>query len=214
MHKISQKDLLSEGFWDKFQSVGRQVKDVAKTYGGVIAPEIVDPLKKGIDFLRSSRKSRKRAGMSATELAMEHIMEDGFHPLEKAKIKWNPKMNTDDTYTGNVMVGELELDNAGNPKLGRKFASDKSNYIFKFDPMTREVKTVRRPERHLATNQEEIGNALENAGYDAVGRITIQQHRQDGTIIGTTQILHNGGKVPITFSYNPENSDIKILSGI
>lgn len=209
--KISQADLLSEGFWDKF----RQVGEFGKAVGNVVAPEIADPIKKGVEWMRGTRKNIKRAGMTKDELAMEHIMEDGFFPLPNEKVKWNPKQNTDETYTGNVKVGELEIDpQSGQPKLGRKFAQDKSNYIFKFHPETREIKVVRRPERHLATNQEEIGNSLENAGHDVVGRITIQQHRQDGTIIGSTQILHNGGKVPITFSYNPDNSSIKILSGI
>ena len=151
MHKISQKDLLSEGFWDKFTSVGRQVKDIAKTYGGVIAPEIVDPLKKGIDFLRSSRKSRKRAGMTKDELAWEQIVEDGYFPHSK-KMRWKGKPNSDDTITGSVDVSELEHDDqTGEPIAGRPYQRDKSKYIFKFDPNTREIKTLRRPRRDQAT---------------------------------------------------------------
>jgi hypothetical protein len=161
MHKLSQKELLKEGFWDKFNYSNiakplRVGKQIMKSVGSVVAPEFVNPILKTKEWFKNLKKDTKRAAMSKTEIAIEHIMEDGFYPLGNEKMRWNPKKNTDNTITGKVKVGELEINPVtGNPELGRTFAPDKSNYIFKFDPETRDIKTIRRPYRHLATDKSE-----------------------------------------------------------
>lgn len=147
MHKISQREILTEGFWDKF----RQVGELTKSIGNVVAPEISDPIQKGTEWMRTTKKNIKRAGMTMDELAWEQIIEDGYFPHSK-KMRWKKKKNSDDTVTGSVDVSELEHDDqTGEPIAGRPYQRDKSKYIFKFDPNTREIKTLRRPRRDQAT---------------------------------------------------------------
>jgi hypothetical protein len=161
MYKISQKELLEEGFWDKFPntaSFGRQVKDVFKTYGSVLAPEIADPIKKGVEFMRGARKSRKRAGLTEDELVREELIENGYYPFDdKTKIRWatdkltgQKKKNTDDTYTGAIKVGQLGYDNNGQPFKEADYNDPlKSLVTFKLHPKTREFKIIQHPNRTI-----------------------------------------------------------------
>jgi hypothetical protein len=200
MYKISQREILSEGFWHEFSEkpAARNVAKVGSwvsSIGSVVAPEIADPLKKGVDWMRSSKEKSKRAGMSKDQISMEYIMEDGFFPNPPdSKIRWNKKQNADGTYTGTIKVGELENDvTTGEPKLGRTFAIDKSTYIFKFNPKDRTAKRVKGPERHLATSHDEIMDALEQAGHDVVRRLQHITTRPNGTITGTASIRDSSG---------------------
>jgi len=68
MHKISQRELLSEGFWNQFSSVARRVGETGKAIGSVVAPEIADPIKKGHEWLKTTKKNVKRAGMTRYEI--------------------------------------------------------------------------------------------------------------------------------------------------
>jgi hypothetical protein len=158
MSKISQKELLEEGFWDSFSNskigrIGSQIGEFGKSVANVVTPEITDPLKKGSEWLKNTKKNVKRAGMNRDQLAWEQIVEDGYYPLSD-KMRWKNKANSDGTSTGSVDVAELDHDlNTGEPVAGRPYQSDKSKYIFKFDPSTRDIKTLRRPRRDQATGR-------------------------------------------------------------
>jgi hypothetical protein len=152
MYKISQKNLLEEGFWKQFASTARQVGETGKAIGNVVAPEIADPIKKGYDWLKTTKKNVKRAGMTSSEIVKEQIIESGFHPHQdrngvESKIKWGKK-NTDGTITGSLKVGELGYNDDGEPKMAAEFQNIlKSDVIFRYDPDTRDIKIVRAPYR-------------------------------------------------------------------
>ena len=159
-NKISQKELLEEGFWDKFPntaSFGRQVKDVFKTYGSVLAPEIADPIKKGVEFMRGARKSRRRAGMTEDELVKEELIENGYYPFDdNTKIQWatnkltgRKKINNDDTYTGAIKVGQLGYKD-GQPFKEADYNDPLKRLVtFKLHPKTREFKIIQHPNRTI-----------------------------------------------------------------
>lgn len=158
MSKISQKELLSEGFWDKFTSIGRQAKDFGKSVGNLVAPEIADPLNKGIEWLRNTRKSRKRAGLSIEELIKEELISNGYYPYkgEEGKIRWARtktgilKKNTDDTNTGSVQVGAVGYTDKGIPYMEAEYSDPlKRNVTFTIHPKTREFKIINHPFRNL-----------------------------------------------------------------
>ena len=205
MRKISQRELLSEGFWDAYGKATEKLRtkfpktamaaSLAGSVADVVAPEIMQPFRKQKEWRGAAYEKAKRAGMTQDEISMEYIMEDGFFPNPPdSKIRWNSKRNSDGTYTGTIKVGELENDpNTGEPKLGRTFATDKSTYIFKFNPKDRTAKRVKGPERHLATSHDEIMDALEQAGHDVMRRLKNLFTKPNGTITGVANIRDNSG---------------------
>lgn len=161
MYKISQKELLEEGFWNNFKNkiadskiarVGKQVGELTKSVANVVAPEITDPLRKAGEWVKSTKKAVKRAGMTSDEIVKEQIIESGFHPHQdkngvESKIKWGKK-NTDGTITGSIKVGELGYRNDGEPFMAAEFQNIlKSNVIFRYDPDKKDIKIVRAPYR-------------------------------------------------------------------
>jgi len=217
-NKISQKNLLEERFWNDFTQnpTSRKVAKVASWMGSIadtVAPEIMNPVRKGQEWLRNTKEKGQRAGMTKDEIAMEYIMEDGFFPNPPDnKIRWNSKRNSDGTYTGTIKVGELENDpTTGEPKLGRTFANDKSTYILKFNPKDRTAKRIKGPERHLATSHDEIMDALEKAGHDVVSRLQHITTRPNGTITGIVNIRDSSGKTKKhNFVYDTNTDQVTI----
>lgn len=220
-NKISQKELLNEGFWDAFGKAKERLREkfpkttqlasLAGSVADVVAPEIMQPWRKQKEWRDSASEKAKRASMTQNEITMDYIHEDGFHELQDQKLQWNPKRNADGTYTATIKVGELVNDETtGKPKLGRTFSSDKSTYIVKFDPKTRTAKRVKGPERHLASSHEQIRHALEDAGHDVVGTLTQLVTNRDGTITGFAKIKINGHQTQKTFVYDPSTENVTI----
>lgn len=171
MHKITQKELLSEGFWNQFASIGRQAKDQIKSFGNLVAPEIADPLNKGIDWLRNTRKSRKRAGLSIEELIKEELIANGYFPYkgEEGKIRWarnkagTLKKNTDDTNTGSIQVGAVGYDDKGQPYMEAEYSDPlKRNVTFTIHPKTREFKIINHPFRNLKVEKPDDDQSQNN----------------------------------------------------
>ena len=157
MSKISQKELLSEGFWDKFDPAPayRQAKSLVKDVSKVVAPEIYDPISKGKDWLKNFKKNFKRAAMSVEEIVKEQLIENGYYPLtddkgNEAQIRWGSK-NSDDTKNGVISVGKVGFDESGNPYMAATFADPtrggkRSNeLVFTYDEDTKNVKITRAP---------------------------------------------------------------------
>jgi hypothetical protein len=214
MYKLNQKQLLEKNFWDSFKPALKQGIQLGKSVAKVVAPEIYNPIKATKDWFKQTKTDVKRAGMTKDQIALEYIMEDGFYPLDTPpKINWGSK-NTDGTITGNIKVGELEIDpNTNQPKLGRKFSPDKSNYILRYNTGDSSIKVIRRPERHLATSHEEIRDALEANGYDVISKITINQTLGDNSIIARAKVKDKNDRNRvklINFKYLPDGS-INIL---
>jgi hypothetical protein len=224
-NKISQKELLSEGFWDAFGKAKEKLREkfprttrlasLAGSVADVVAPEIMQPIRKQKEWRDSASEKAKRASMTQDQITLDYIHEDGFHEERGEKLNWNPKRNADGTYTATIKVGELVNDpQTGDPKLGRTFSADKSTYIVKFDPKNRTAKRVRGPDRQLASSTDQIRYALEDAGYNTVGGIKITGNNRDGTINVDAYILTNiGGNQQRTlqhFIYNPSTEQVSI----
>ena len=159
MSNIKQKELLSEGFWDKFGAVKRIGQEAIKQIGSVVAPEIAEPIKKGTEKMRDISKNIKRAAKTIDQIVKEQIIESGYFPYEK--IKWSKnnrggfKKNSDGSYTGTVMVAELDYDEKGQPTIGSKYQDPKkANLIFNYKPEDKSVKIVKSPHRHLSKEDE------------------------------------------------------------
>lgn len=221
MYKISQKELLSEGFWDKFSNspIVRKVAKAASVAGSIanaIAPEFANPINKSRDWLKNAREKANRAGMTRDEISLEYIKEDGFFPNPKeATIRWNNKKNADGTFNGTIKVGELENDETtGEPKLGRTYAPDKSTYILKFDPATRTAKRVRGPDRNLSTGYDEIRYAIQNLGYTVMTSLKPVTTQQNGNLTGSVNLKDSNNKIKkYNYEYDP-NTDIAIVTPI
>jgi hypothetical protein len=217
MHKISQREILSEGFWNDFTQhpASRKAAKVASWVGSVadtVAPEVMNPVRKGQEWLRNAKEKGQRAGMTKDEITIDYIMEDGFHPLPNQKLQWNPKQNADGTFTATIKVGELiNNDQTGKPELGRTFSPDKSTYIVKFNPKDRTAKRVKGPERHLASSHEEIRHALEDAGHDVVGTLTgLHADTRSGTVTGFAMIKISGTPTRKAFTYDTSTKQVTI----
>jgi hypothetical protein len=90
MSKITQKDLLQEGFWDNFSktSVGRNVNkaiEAGKQISSIVAPEIHDPIKKGVDKFRDVRASIAEAGKTIEEKIERWVKEQGNFAISEPK---------------------------------------------------------------------------------------------------------------------------------
>ena len=151
MPNISQKELLNELFWDKFPSSVRKGVEAVKQIGKVVAPEIADPISKGMEKMRDIRKNIKRAGMTSDENVVEQLMEFGLIPYKNEKVRWKKgARNPDGTITGSIKVGTLGYTDEGEPYMESEFSDPlKRDVIFKYDPKTRDVKIVRYPYRNL-----------------------------------------------------------------
>jgi len=96
MYKISQKNLLEEGFWDNFKksSIGRNINqaiEAGKQVASIVAPEVYDPIKKGVDKLRDVGASVKEAGKTIEEKIERWVKEQGnFAITEPRKIATYP----------------------------------------------------------------------------------------------------------------------------
>lgn len=221
MYKISQKELLSEGFWDKFSNspIVRKVAKAASVAGSIaniIAPEFTNPINKGRDWLKNTKEKANRAGMTRDQISLEYIKEDGFFPNPKdATIRWNNKRNADGTFNGTIRVGELENDETtGEPKLGRTYAPDKSTYILKFDPATRTAKRVRGPDRNLSTGYDEIRYAIQNLNYTVMSSLKPVTTQRNGNLTGLATLKDSAGVTKrYSYEYDP-NTDIATVTPI
>ena len=86
MRKITQKDLLNEGFWDRFSTpTTRQAWEAIKQVGNVVAPEIAQPLKNIVDKSRSMSAAIREAGKPMQERMANWILEQGKFMLKTPK---------------------------------------------------------------------------------------------------------------------------------
>ena len=75
MYKISQQELLSEGFWSKFGKLAKQGIETVKQVSSVVAPEIYDPISKSVNKLQDMGAAIKEAG-KPIELKIKRWVED------------------------------------------------------------------------------------------------------------------------------------------
>jgi hypothetical protein len=163
MEKITQQDLLTEGFWDKFnpKPAIKQGWEAMKQVSSVVAPEIHDPIKKTWDKAHDMKKNIKKAGKSVNDIVVSDLIQHGYYPYDpKNGIRWAKKKNgglktnDDGTLTGIIKVGSLGYDDQGQPKIETEFDNElKRDLTFTYDKRTRDVKVVNHPHKNLTVTQ-------------------------------------------------------------
>jgi len=143
-HRYTKRELLEEGFWDKFKSAGSKLYTAGKEITKVVAPEISDPLTKIRDKGREIGTKLRKAGATSDALAIERIKEDGYFP-DGNSVKWSKNRNTDGTINGVIQVSELDYAEDGSPTKGSPYKNP--NLIVQYDYKTKDIKIIKRPRR-------------------------------------------------------------------
>lgn len=86
MHKISQRELLDEGFWDKFGTKIKQGYQVAKEIGKVVLPKTSENLSKITTGTRAAQKRIGEAGQTLEERVQLWMDEQGRVPITPIKL--------------------------------------------------------------------------------------------------------------------------------
>lgn len=146
MSKISQKELLSEGFWDKFQksSIGRNVNkaiEAGKQVASIVAPEIHDPIKKGVDKFRDVKASIKEAGKTIEEKIERWVKEQGnFAITEPRKIATYP----DGKIHYSLRIAEKGVSAADNSEVaGRVYRNPSA--VVGYNPRDKQFSWINKP---------------------------------------------------------------------
>lgn len=146
MHKISQKNLLDEGFWNDFtkSSVRRNINkaiEAGKQVASIVAPEVYDPLKKGVDKFRDVAASVKEAGKTIEEKIDRWIKEQGnFAISEPQKIATYPDGKTH--YS--VRITEKGVSKVDNSEVaGRVYRNPSA--VVGYNPRDKQFSWVNKP---------------------------------------------------------------------
>jgi hypothetical protein len=142
--RITQKDLLSEGFWDNFKTVANGVKTTIGEVGKVVAPEIANPVTNIITRGREMKDKISKAFKNKNQNALDFLHDRGFFILPDEKIHWGGKGDN----VGVVQVGELDFSDDGTPKLGGLYNNPR--LVFQYDAPTKGFKIIKQPYRHTA----------------------------------------------------------------
>jgi len=101
---ITQKDLLSEGFWDAFKTGLKEV-------GKVVAPEIARPIQSAKEWGRKF-KSKVSTAKDPEARMINFLNDRGYHPFSKI----NKGKDMDGNIIFTTKVSALDYDEDGNPK--------------------------------------------------------------------------------------------------
>lgn len=144
---ITQKDLLSEGFWNNFKGVVKGVGAVAKEIGKTVLPQTA----KAIDDTANYGKKLKHAyirNSNFDKFLKNFIMDNGFYPISKP----NSHKSKDGHVIYILNVSELDYDQRGEPTPG---AGVYNGYAYKQPKMiiqksNDELKILKNPKRDSA----------------------------------------------------------------
>jgi hypothetical protein len=108
---ITQRDLLSEGFWSNFKgnlkSLGRGAMTAGREIGKVVAPEISRPLSAANQW-RWDFTKRVKAATDPMGAMKKFLIDNGYYPISKAKQAKSP--TEDGAILFRVRVSELDYD--------------------------------------------------------------------------------------------------------
>lgn len=113
----TQRQLLNENIWRRFRDspVGRTISqggEIINQVASVVAPELTEPVKRGMDRFADARKKITRAGKSYNELGIQALLKAGLYPLptpETAKIQWKRDEAEPEFEIGTIKVGRAEV---------------------------------------------------------------------------------------------------------
>jgi hypothetical protein len=116
MRKFSQRELLSEGFWDSFKNTVRGVSTFGAEMARKIAPEITDPLDKTEAWFRGT-KEKVDAARDPVGAVKSFLIDNGYFPIsdivphKKGKLQGSDKGKGGRNYIAKVV--ELEYGDDG-----------------------------------------------------------------------------------------------------
>jgi len=151
MRKFTQRELLSEGFWDSFKSAAiggaKGAMQAAKEVANVVAPEITEPFKKLKDWKKGATHRIKAAANPQQEV-LDYLFELGMMPLPGEKVRTGQKTK-DGSQLYIVKVQEFDYNQKGEIEQGYKFKENNNTAIIKVTT-DNNVEKVRLPERRYA----------------------------------------------------------------
>jgi hypothetical protein len=160
MRKFTQRELLSEGFWDSFKSAAiggaKGAMQVGKEIANVVAPEITEPFKKLQDWKKGATHRIKAAANPQQEV-LDYLFELGMMPLPGEKVRTGQKTK-DGSQLYIVKVQEFDYDENSNIKPGYQFNPKNNTAIIKVTN-DNNVEKVRLPERRYARDTSQNSQA-------------------------------------------------------
>jgi hypothetical protein len=165
MSKISQREILSEGFWDSFSSVAKMGAETVKQVGSIVAPEIADPLKKGIDKFRSVRASIQEAGKPWQIRIKDWVIEQGRHPIPDAKHIKKIKTYPDGKTHYALKVAEKGQDKTTGEEIpGREYRNP--NSVVAYNPTKNAYEWIIKPRADNLKKEKRADGHTYNVFYN------------------------------------------------
>ena len=115
MRKFTQRELLSEGFWDSFKGAAKGAMQVGKEIANVVAPEITEPYKKLVNWKQGATDRINAA--ANPEKALDKFLNDySFHRLPNTKIQKLKKPTVEGDVMYAALVSRLHINDEGQPE--------------------------------------------------------------------------------------------------
>lgn len=147
MEKISQKELLNEGIWDKFKStklggLASGTLETAKQISKHIAPEVYNPIASAGDKIRQSIASIRDKKMPWRDRIKNWVIEQGRFPI--SEVKMLKKYGRDGSIHFAVDVAEKGVDRKTGEEVGGRMYTT-PHAIVSYNPLKDQYKWVVRP---------------------------------------------------------------------
>jgi hypothetical protein len=136
MYKLSQKELLEEGFWDTFKNskigrLGKRVIQGAKEVASVVAPNTSSQIGNIVKGVRGATQRIKQAGQTLEERISDWMDEQGIVPIPNDSIKSGKNTPKGQHYL--VKVAQKGITPAGDTVPGKKFKYPQAIILFDKD---------------------------------------------------------------------------------
>lgn len=164
MYKLSQRELLEEGFWDSFkkgygklkdskvgrlaQQLGQGVKEVAN----VVAPNTMSQAGNMIKSVRSAGQRIKQAGLKIEERILDWMDEQGIVPIPNDTVKLGKNTPKGQHYV--VKVAQKGINKEGDTVPGKKFRYPQAIVLFDREKNIFEWVIKPRSDQFVITNGE------------------------------------------------------------
>lgn len=169
--------MLNESFWDRFPKINQAIETIKQT-AKIVAPEIHDPLKKGIDTVRGARAKIREAGKPMNERIHSWVLEQGKYVLGTPKYM---KTYSDGNRHYHVNVAEKGVDRRNNDEIaGRMYKNPHA--VVAYNPSDKAFKWINKPRSdsyaRIRRNDGHIYYKYANQNADGVNEPidTVQQN--------------------------------------
>ena len=119
MRKFTQRELISEGFWNNFKGAVKGTATLGKEIAKVVAPEITDPLEK-LGAWKDRTYGKVEAAANPEKAVKNFLIDNGYYPYEEIVPHKRGKLESSNKGKGGqnyiTKVVELEYDKQGKAK--------------------------------------------------------------------------------------------------